>query len=70
MTTPFIFLPVQFHGQKSLVDTAHGVTEFDMTMQLTTHTHTQSQYNIVFNINICIMEKNGMFNKSAYRDIY
>jgi len=34
LPTP-VFLPGEFHGQRSLVATVHGVTELDMTERLT-----------------------------------
>ena len=40
-STP-VFLPVQFHGQRSLVGcSTWGHKELDMTEQLSTHTHTR-----------------------------
>ena len=39
-----VFLPGEFHGQRSLAPTVHGVSESDMTERLT-HTHSVSLIN-------------------------
>ena len=44
MATPPVFLPGEFHGQRSLVDCSPwGCKELDMTERLT-HTHTLAKY--------------------------
>ena len=38
-----VFLPEEFHGQRSLAGCPWGHKELDMTEQINTHTHTHTQ---------------------------
>ena len=45
-----VFLPGEFHRQRSLAGTVHGVTESDMTQRLS-HTHTRVRKKLSLNKN-------------------